>query len=66
MIPSLPEVRKPIADAIDKLQGAVRHIIELMVVFLLQTMVIPLLFLWVLLQVIRTLAGSRHIPPTPI
>jgi adenosylmethionine-8-amino-7-oxononanoate aminotransferase len=65
MLPSLPEVRRPVTEAIERLQGAVRHVIELMVVFLLQTMVIPLFFLWVLMQAMRSFAGWRHTPSSP-
>ncbi len=51
------DVRKRYEAMKDSAAQAVEHIVKLIVVFLLQTLVVPLLLLWGLLRIGRVLAG---------
>ena len=41
------DAREKLRNARERLEGAVRHIVELMAIFLVQTVVLPILFAWV-------------------
>lgn len=45
--------------------GVVEHIIKLAAVFIVQTVVLPLLFLWLMLRLYRALTGPSLLPPAP-
>lgn len=49
----------------DTAERAVESIVRLMVVFLLQTLVVPLLLLWALLRTGRIFAGAAALSPPP-
>jgi hypothetical protein len=50
-----------IGDRVDRLQDALsnasEHIINLIVIFVLQTVVLPLLFVWVLVEALKSIAS---------
>ena len=51
------DVRERMAEYSDKLAAATEHLLKLAAVFLMQTVVFPLLFLWLLLAGVRNLSG---------
>jgi hypothetical protein len=62
-IKGLGSLREEVAKRVEELKDlagrTVEHIVKLIVVFLLQTLVLPLLMLWILLKTGRALAGFQ-------
>jgi len=61
--PKIPDVKKIAKDIMQAAEKSVQHMIDLMVVFLLQTVVVPLVFLWVIVAAGRSVVspkGVRH------
>lgn len=57
-LPKIPDFKKVADDIKAAADSAVRHVIDLIVIFLLQTIILPLLFLWGLIIVGRSLVSS--------
>lgn len=55
-LPKIPDLRRVPADIMAAIERSVRHMIELVVIFMLQTVVVPLAVLWGLLGLGRGLA----------
>lgn len=55
---TLPDVRALVERIKQSADQAVQHLIQLIVVFLLQTLVVPLLLLWLMSVAARTILGS--------
>lgn len=54
----IADLGKNIEEVRAKAQGMVEHLVRLAAVFIVQTIVLPILFLWVMLWLYRGLAGS--------
>ena len=54
------DVKQRYADLKEVVSRAIEHIIKLIVVFLLQTLVLPLLLLWLLLKIVRVLTSMSR------
>lgn len=64
LLPKLPDVTKIPQQVKQAAEQAVRHVIDLIVVFVLQTLVVPLVILWMLLAAAR--GFGRGVPaPAP-
>ena len=48
-----------------KIEDAVHHVVSLMAIFILQTLVLPLLFLWVVYRLFGAAFNWRHLPGLP-
>jgi hypothetical protein len=57
-LPKIPDFKKVADDIKQAADSAVRHVIDLIVIFLLQTIILPLLFLWGLIIAGRSLVSS--------
>jgi hypothetical protein len=62
-MPKVPDIKKIGEDMKQAASSSVRHMIDLMVVFLLQTLVLPLLFLWGLAVAGRSVISSFSVRP---
>jgi hypothetical protein len=62
-LPKIPDVRKIAIDIKQAAEASVRHMINLMVVFLLQTVVLPLLFLLGIVVAGRSLMSTSDARP---
>ncbi|MFT5644710.1 MAG: hypothetical protein ACI83P_002269 [Janthinobacterium sp.] len=59
-VPTLADVNARFSTIGQSVERATEHMVTLMVIFVLETLLIPLLLLWVLFGVIRTLFGPRQ------
>jgi hypothetical protein len=57
-LPKIPDFKKVADDIKAAADSAVRHVIDLIIIFLLQTIILPLLFLWGLITAGRSLVSS--------
>lgn len=62
-IPSLSEVKERYTKMLQAIEQSTEHIVKLIVVFLLQTLLLPLLLVWALLGIARaSVAPPRRLP----
>ncbi len=62
--PKVPDLRKIPQDIAQAADRSVKHVIDVMVLFVLQTIVFPLVFFWLLLLAAkRAVASSSARPP---
>ena len=62
-IPSLSEVKQRYTKMQEAMEQSTEHIVKLIVVFLLQTLLMPLLLVWALLGIVRaSVAPPRSLP----
>ena len=57
-LPKMPELNINLNQKLDSLKNATNHMINLTVVFLCQTLILPLLFLWIFWGIMRGLLSS--------
>jgi hypothetical protein len=68
-VPTLADVKANFAAMQASIEESIEHMVKLMVIFLLETLLIPLLLLWGLWSVTRTLFEPRRpvqIVPVPL
>ena len=49
-------VRERLSQLKERASGASRHVVNLIVIFVLQTIILPVAFLWLLLEAVKSLA----------
>ena len=54
-MPKVPDIKGPLERLRPLVEQATEHIINLIVIFLLQTLVVPTLLLWALYRIVRAL-----------
>ena len=57
-LPKMPELNINLNQKLDSLKNVTNHMINLTVVFLCQTLILPLLFLWIFWGIMRGLLSS--------
>ena len=51
------DVRSRVVGLVELVSGAVEHIVDLIVIFALQAIILPLLFLWLFAEALRKIAA---------